>query len=134
MSASARQIFWRGLRNRRRHRAQPDGSDPEPDIVPRRLRERVAPNGGGDGAILLTVTGPGVPVSAVPGAGLRLFTQLFTTTSRFALTGTLTSGTILTIEVPDVGKASAYTATIQQVATPTYQLRALTGYSLKVGP
>jgi hypothetical protein len=105
--------------------------NPTPGVLKVNL---TTPNSGGDGAILLTVTGPGVPVSAVPGAGLRLFTQLFTTTSRFALTGTLTSGTILTIEVPDVGKASAYTATIQQVATPTYQLRALTGYSLKVAP
>jgi hypothetical protein len=51
-----------------------------------------------------------------------------------ALTGTLRTGTILTIEVPDVSKASTYTATIQQVATPTYQLRALTGYSLRVAP
>jgi hypothetical protein len=50
------------------------------------------------------------------------------------LTGALTNGTILTIEVPDVSKASAYSATIQQVATPAYQLRALTGYSLTVVP
>jgi hypothetical protein len=92
------------------------------------------PNSGGDGAILLTVSGPGVLASAAPGAGLRLFNQPLAATNHFAVTGTLTSGTILTIEVPDVGKASAYTATIQQVATPTYQLRALTGYSLKVTP
>jgi len=92
------------------------------------------PNSGGDGAMLLTVNGPGVLMSAAPGAGLRVFTQGFTTTSHVALTGTLRTGTILTIEVPDVGKASAYTATIQQVATPAYQLRTLTGYSLTVVP
>ena len=89
---------------------------------------------GADGAILLTVNGPGVLLSAAPGAGLRLFSQSFGTTTHLALTGTLTSGTILTIEVPDVAKASAYTATIQQVSTPAYQLRTLTGYSLKVVP
>jgi hypothetical protein len=92
------------------------------------------PNSGGDGAILLTVSGPGALLSAAPGTGLRLFTQPLTATNRVALTGTLRNGTILTIEVPDVSKASAYTATIQQVATPAYQPRALAGYSLKVVP
>jgi hypothetical protein len=92
------------------------------------------PNTGGDGAILLTVNGPGVLLSATAGAGLRLFTQPLGTTNHVALTGTLRTGTILTVEVPDVDKASAYTATIQQVATPTYQLRSLIGYSLKVTP
>jgi hypothetical protein len=91
------------------------------------------PNSGGDGAILLTVSGPAALLSAAPGAGLRLFTQP-SAANHMALTGTLRTGTILTIEVPDVSKASTYTATIQQVATPTYQLRALTGYSLKVAP
>jgi len=92
------------------------------------------PNNGGDGAILLTVSGPGVLAGAAPRAGLRLFARPFTTVNKVALTGALTNGTILTIEVPDVSKASAYSATIQQVATPAYQLRALTGYSLTVVP
>jgi hypothetical protein len=92
------------------------------------------PNSGGDAAMLLTVSGPGVLLSAAPVAGLRLFTQPLGVTNHIALTGTLGAGTILTIEVPDLAKASAYTATIQQVATPTYQLRGLTGYSLKVTP
>ena len=105
--------------------------NPTPGILRVNL---TTPNSGGDRAILLTVTGPGVPLSATPSAGLRLFSQSLSGTNRFALTGTLASGTILSIEVPDVDKASAYTATIQQVATPTYQLRALTGYSLRVTP
>lgn len=92
------------------------------------------PNSGADKAILLTVNGPGTLLSATPRSGLRLFSQPFSTTNKVALTGTLTTGTILAIEVPDISKASEYTATIQQVATPTYQLRALTGYSLKVVP
>jgi hypothetical protein len=105
--------------------------NPTPGVLKVNL---TTPNSGGDGAILLTVNGPGMLVSAAPGTGLRLFTQGLTMTSHVALTGTLRTGTILTIEVPDIGKASAYTATIQQVATPTYQLRTLTGYSLKVAP
>jgi hypothetical protein len=92
------------------------------------------PNGGADGAILLTVTGPEVLRSATPKAGLRLFNQSLATTNHFAVTGTLVNGTILTIEVPDIAKANNYAATIQQVAASNYQLRALAGYSLSVAP
>jgi hypothetical protein len=92
------------------------------------------PNSGADRAILFTVTGPGTLRSATPRSGLRLFNRPFGTTNKVALTGTLSTGTILAIEVPDVSKASEYTASIQQVATPAHQLRALTGYSLTVVP
>ena len=92
------------------------------------------PNAGGDGAILLNISGPAALTSVSAPSGLRLFAQPppFGTTNRFVLTGTIPAGAILTIGVADVNKATAYTATIQQVATPGYQLRALTGYSLKV--
>ena len=94
------------------------------------------PNSGGDAAILVGITGPAALTSVSAPTGLRLFTQPLSlgTTNRFALTGTIRAGTILTIGVADVGKASAYVATVQQVATPAYQLRALTGYSVKVAP
>jgi len=94
--------------------------------------ELTTPNSGADGAILLTVTGPAALRSAAAGSGLRLFAQPLAATNHFALTGTLSVGTILIIGVPDVGQASAYTATIQQVATPSYQLRALAGYALTI--
>jgi len=92
------------------------------------------PNSGADRAILFTVTGPGTLRGATPRAGLRLFNQPLRMTNKIALTGTLSTGTILAIEVPDVSRASEYTATIQQVATPAHQLRALTGYFLTVVP
>ena len=92
------------------------------------------PNTSGDGAILLTVSGPTALASARPETGLRLFAQSLGATNHFALTGTLASGTVLTIGVPDVSRAAAYTATIQQVAASNYQLRALAGYSLTVAP
>jgi hypothetical protein len=92
------------------------------------------PNSGADGAILLTVSGPGVLRSATPRAGLRLFSQSLTTTNHFAVTGTLTTGPILTVEVPDIANATSYAATIQQVAASNYQLRALVGYSVTVTP
>jgi len=94
----------------------------------------ITPNSGGDGAILLTISGPAALTSASPATGLRLFSQPpLGAANHFVLTGTLTGGTLLTIGVADVARASAYTATIQQVATPTSQLRPfLTGYSLTV--
>ena len=92
------------------------------------------PNPNADGAILLTVTGPSALTSAaVPSAsGLQLFSQPLSTTTSFAVTGTLTNTAILTIGVADVSKSSQYTATIQSVAAVDFQLRPLNGYSLKV--
>lgn len=90
-------------------------------------------NSGNDGAILLTVTGPAAPGGASAASGLRLFAPAtFGTTNHFVLTGTIGAGPILTLNVTDVGQAASYTATIQQVAALTFQLRALGGYSLKV--
>lgn len=93
-----------------------------------------SPNSGADSAIVLTITGPAALTGATAGAGLRLFQQpLAGTTTRFALTGRLTtSTTILTIGVTDVNAVSQYTGTIQGVAQPDYQLRPLGGYSLAV--
>ncbi|HVH66234.1 MAG TPA: hypothetical protein VM716_00040 [Gemmatimonadales bacterium] len=90
------------------------------------------PNSGADGAILLSVTGPEALTSATVPAGLRLFGQPLGTTTRFAITGTLSNGAVLTIGVPDVGKVAQYVATVQAVAASNFQLRALSSYSLTV--
>ncbi len=92
----------------------------------------VTPNGGTDGAILFTVSGPAALASATAGPGLRLFTQLLGTTNHFALTGPLSSGTIVTIGVADVNRVGSYRATIEGVAATNFQLRALAGYSITV--
>ena len=93
-----------------------------------------SPNSGADGAMLLTISGPAALTSATAGAGLRLFGQVGSGTSNvFALTGTLSAGTILTIGVADVNTVIQYGASIQGVAaTANYQLRSLAGYSLTV--
>src|SRR5439155_9201972 len=52
------------------------------------------PNSGGDGAILLTVTGPAVLTSATTGTVLRLFAHPHGATTRFTLTGPLGPGTV----------------------------------------
>jgi hypothetical protein len=71
---------------------------------------------------------------ATAGAGLQLFHQpLTSSTTRFALIGRLTQGAVLlTIGVPDVSEVSQYTGTIEGVAQPNYQLRALPGYALAI--
>jgi len=94
-----------------------------------------SPNSGADSAIVLTITSPVPLVSAAPGAGLQLFAQPLTgTTTRFALTGRLTtSTTILTIGVENVNAVGQYKGTIQGVAQPNYALRTLPGnYRLTV--
>jgi hypothetical protein len=93
-----------------------------------------SPNSGADSAIVLTITGPAALTSATAGAGLRVFAQPLGTTTRFALTGRLTTNTtILTIGVVDVSRLGQYAATIQGVAQPNFQLRTgLAGYLLSV--
>jgi hypothetical protein len=91
------------------------------------------PNSGNDGAILLSISGPAALTSVAAGPGLTLYSQPpLGATPRLILTGTLVTGTVVTIGVTDVSNAAAYTATIQQVAAPNYVLRDLTGYSLTV--
>jgi len=96
-----------------------------------------SPNSGADSAIVLTITSPAPLTSATPGTGLRLFAEPLGgggTTTRFALTGRLTtSTTILTIGVENVNAVGQYSATIQGVAQPNYVLRLLPGgYGLTV--
>jgi hypothetical protein len=94
----------------------------------------VNPNNGQDGAAILVITAPEVPKSVTAGAGLTLWgAPITTTTSKVVLTGTLSTGTILTLDVDDVFKASQYHVQLLQVAQTNYQLRtSLAGYSATV--
>ena len=107
-------------------------------VQPGELKVRLTtPNSGADSAIVLRIIGPtgSVLTSATAGAGLRLFQQPLTgNTTHFALIGQLTQGAvILTIGVPDVNAVSQYSGTIEGVAQPNYQLRAVPGgYALSI--
>jgi hypothetical protein len=92
------------------------------------------PNPGADGAILFRLSGPQVLTSVTAGPGLRVFSQALSLSTRIAVTGTLTNGAVVTIGVADTRKATQYTATVQAVAAQDFQLRPLTGYSLRVSP
>jgi hypothetical protein len=89
---------------------------------------------GADGAILLTVTGPGALTSVTAAPGLRVFSGTLGTTTKLAVTGPLANGVILRIGVPDTRRASQYVATIQNVAGNDYSLRGSVGYLLTVAP
>jgi len=92
------------------------------------------PTGGANGAILFSVSGPQALTSVTAAPGLRVFAQPLSTLTRVAVTGTLTSGAVVTIGVADTRNVAQYAATVQAVAAPDFQLRSLTGYSLTVSP
>jgi len=92
------------------------------------------PNSGFDGAVMLVLSSPVAPTSVTAGAGLALWGGPVTTTSaKLVLTGTITSGPILTLQVNDVNQVSQYSVSLQQVASTGFVLRSsLTGYSTTV--
>jgi hypothetical protein len=92
------------------------------------------PNAGADGAILFSVSGPQPLTSVTAGPGLRVFSQPLSTSTRVAVTGTLTNGAVVTIGVADTRNAAQYAASVQAVAAPDFRLRPLAGYSLTVSP
>lgn len=92
------------------------------------------PHNGQDGAVLLVLSSPTPPVSVSAGPGLTLWGGPVTTANaRLVLTGNVTTGTILTLQVDDINKFRQYGVTLQQVAQNTgFQLDSLTGYSVTV--
>jgi hypothetical protein len=93
-----------------------------------------SPNSGQDSAMVLTVRGPSALTSAVAAPGLRVFSQTLGPTTKVAIVGRLNGGAVLlTIGVSDVGQVGRYSAVIDAVARPDYQLRSsLSGYALSV--
>jgi hypothetical protein len=99
------------------------------------LRVNLAnPNNGQDGAVLLVLSTPVPPVAVSAGPGLTLWGGPVTTTNAsLVLTGNVTTGAILTLQVDDINKVRQYGITLQQVArTSDFQLEALGGYSVTV--
>jgi hypothetical protein len=92
------------------------------------------PNSGFDGAAILVLTSPAPPRAVTPAAGLALWGGPVTTTNaKVVLTGTISTGTVLTLQVDDVSKVGQYAVTVQQVAASSYLLRVpLTGYTATI--
>lgn len=95
------------------------------------------PNNGQDGAALLVLSGPAVPVSVTPGSGLVLWGgPVQTATATIAITGTLSTGTILTLQVEDINQVNHYSVLLKDVAALSDSLRpaplSAAGYSVAV--
>lgn len=96
------------------------------------------PNNGHDVAVMLLLTAPAPPAGvAVGGSGLTLWgTPITSTTAKVVVTGTLATGTILTLQVDDMNKLSQYSVTLLSVAADSiggFAVRkALSGYSASI--
>jgi hypothetical protein len=92
------------------------------------------PNNGVDGAVLLVLSAPVPPVAVNAGLGLTLWGgPVSAATATLVLTGNVTTGTILTLQVDDINKVRQYAVTLQQVAQSSgYHLESLAGYSVTV--
>ncbi len=95
----------------------------------------VTPNGD-DGAIHFAITTtPGYDVMDLEAAcvGCRIFTRPVDERQTLGIvTGPIVAGEFLRAVVSDGGRPIAVTVTIVQVASRTYELRALSGYSVSV--
>ena len=93
------------------------------------------PHSGADGAVMLVLSSPVAPNSVTPAPGLALWGASATGVSmRVVLTGALSSGSILSLQVDDINKVGQYSVRLEQVAASSgYRLRLpLTGYSATV--
>ena len=86
-----------------------------------------------DGALLLTVSGG--PVDSVESIGFRIYSIRAADSVKFIVTGSLGSGPVARIHIPDGREASRYSAKISQVAArASYASRDPETYSVTLRP
>jgi len=85
-----------------------------------------------DGAVLVTLTGPGVSNPQPGSSAYRLYFRVVSADElRVMVVGDLSAGVLLTLGVGEVTSIGQYSGTFVEVASQTDVLRAtLTGYSL----
>lgn len=94
----------------------------------------LASAGGSDGAILLRLVGEITEVSAVGDYRVES-ASLGGGITRILVAGTITSGPVARIAVPDLAAAAQYYGLVEQVADRhTFALRSTAGYSVSVAP
>ena len=93
----------------------------------------VTPNAD-DGAVVVTLHGPGISNLATASSGYLFYSRLASdTVARVMVLGNVSAGPIFTFKPASGAQASAYQVTIDQVATRADSMRAsLTNYSLTV--
>ncbi len=91
---------------------------------------------GDDGAVLFEVSGPPIDGAAAASAWSRLFTRRAdASTMAGVLIGSLESGDVVALQVPDVDAASRYSARVIEVADRANALReSLGSYALTIRP
>jgi len=85
-----------------------------------------------DGAVLLTVSGG--PMDSVAAVGYTTFSApLSGTSAKVVVVGSVVSGTVARVWVPDRSKTAQYSVTLVEVAARgSYQLRPLQGYRVTI--
>lgn len=90
--------------------------------------------GASDGAVLLRLVGP---VDEVEAAGNYLVESapLADGITRIVVVGTITSGPVARISIPDMSKAAQYYGLVEQVADRgNFALLSVAGYSVSIAP
>jgi hypothetical protein len=113
-----------------------DGPGTEPEPTPPQPGALVValdtPNAD-DGAVLFTITGGTVTQVTAPAAYKVYSSGTGSSTTRVLVTGALADGALVTIQVPDVAKASSYVGSVTQAAArATYEQRTISAYKLTV--
>lgn len=86
-----------------------------------------------DGAVQIALTGPSLDTLRAADSFQGIGVKTGSTTAALVVTGTLRTGAVARVWVPDVAKANQYTATVQAVAARgTYAVRETAGYSVVV--
>lgn len=108
--------------------------DEEPTALPGRLIVDLTTPNTDDAAILFTVRGGVISsASAVSSTHLVFFRLPSADSMQAVVVGNVATGPLVTIEVPNVGRASRYKAEILEVAARDNRVReSLAGYSLTV--
>ncbi|HEU4881864.1 MAG TPA: hypothetical protein VFT45_06460 [Longimicrobium sp.] len=101
---------------------------PEPGVLTVNL---TTPNPD-DRALVVEVTGPAISGVTAANAAYVLHSRAGASSVRVAVFGALGSGALLRFQVPDVNKASAYSATVVEVADAANALRETAGYTAVV--
>jgi hypothetical protein len=86
-----------------------------------------------DGAVQFGISGPAIDSVRTTAPFQGVGGTINANTAFMVVTGTLRAGAVARIHVPDVNRATQYTATVQAVAQKgSYQLQDLTGYGVAV--
>lgn len=108
------------------------GGEPTSSVTPGVLTLTLSGTAGNDGALVVTVSGGAVnDVHAADGVEISRNTDASGT--HLLLLGNITEGVVARIDVPDVAKAAAYVATVDQAADrTTFGLLDAAGYRIVV--